>query len=68
MVFMSAVTPAPDDGSNPAMVKTTGGVVGMWGMYRKLPFKQNLLVKAPFWVHGCTFVTFVEPIPMEGTN
>jgi len=40
----------------------------MWGMYRKLPFKQNLLVKAPFWVDRCTFVTFVELILMEGNK
>jgi len=25
MVLMSAVTPAPEEGSNPAMVRTTGG-------------------------------------------
>jgi hypothetical protein len=25
MVFISAVIPAPDDGSNPAIVSTTGG-------------------------------------------
>ena len=29
MVLMSAVTPAPDDGSNPAMVRTTGGFSAM---------------------------------------
>jgi hypothetical protein len=27
--LMSAVTPAPDEGSNPAIVRTTGGVTAM---------------------------------------
>jgi hypothetical protein len=29
MVLMSAVAPAPDEGSKPAIVKTTGGVCGI---------------------------------------
>jgi hypothetical protein len=29
MVLMSAVMPAPDEGSNPAIVSTTGGVTPM---------------------------------------
>ena len=31
MVLMSAVTPAPDEGSKPAMVSTTLGVSGIVG-------------------------------------
>jgi hypothetical protein len=29
MVLISAVTPAPDEGSNPAMVRITGGISAM---------------------------------------
>jgi len=35
MVLMSAVTPAPDEGSKPAIVRTTGGVGAIDEMYRK---------------------------------
>src|SRR6185312_5082586 len=34
MVFTSAVTPAPDEGSNPAMVRTTGGGWAIGEMYQ----------------------------------
>src|SRR5581483_7937243 len=41
IVFMSAFTPAPDDGSNPAIVRGMGGVSGMIGIYRKTRLEQN---------------------------
>src|SRR5260370_16856997 len=41
---MSAVTPAPDEGSNPAIVNTTGGVWDIEGIYRKPRHLQNFLV------------------------
>src|SRR5216683_6164154 len=41
---MSAVTPAPDEGSNPAIVSTTGGVWDIEGIYRKPRHLQNFLV------------------------
>ena len=36
MVLMSAVTPAPEEGSKPAMVSTTGGFSAMIFRSRKL--------------------------------
>jgi hypothetical protein len=36
MVLMSAVMPAPDEGSNPAIVSTTGGFSAMAFRSRKL--------------------------------
>jgi hypothetical protein len=36
MVLMSAVTPAPEEGSNPAIVSTTGGFSAMAFRFRKL--------------------------------
>jgi hypothetical protein len=35
MVFMSAVMPAPEDGSKPAMVNTVGGASGITQLYPK---------------------------------
>src|SRR5580658_9064903 len=35
MVLISAVIPAPEEGSKPAMVRTTGGFRGIIEMYRK---------------------------------
>jgi hypothetical protein len=35
MVFISALIPAPELGSKPAMVSTTGGLGGIVEMYRK---------------------------------
>jgi hypothetical protein len=43
MVLISAVTPAPDDGSRPAMVRTMGGVVGMRKLYSRLLFEPRAL-------------------------
>jgi hypothetical protein len=33
MVFISAVTPAPEEGSKPAMVRTTGGIKDILEIY-----------------------------------
>jgi hypothetical protein len=35
MVLISAVMPAPDEGSKPAIVSTTGGACGIAALYRK---------------------------------
>ena len=35
MVLMSPVTPAPDEGSNPAIVRTIGGACAIDAIYRK---------------------------------
>src|SRR5712692_3493895 len=40
MVLMSAVTPAPEEGSNPAMVNTTGGAGAIRAIYRKRSLLQ----------------------------
>src|SRR5579862_4741509 len=42
MVLMSAVTPAPEPGSNPAMLRTTGGVEVIVPMYRNPQFRQTV--------------------------
>src|SRR5512142_3161516 len=34
MVLISAVIPAPEEGSNPAIVSTTGGACGIAALYR----------------------------------
>jgi hypothetical protein len=39
---MSAVTPAPDEGSKPAIVKTTGGAEAIDEMYRKASHYKNI--------------------------
>ena len=45
MVLMSAVMPAPDEGSNPAIVSTTGGVAAMaFTLNRKFKEGKNTSV------------------------
>jgi hypothetical protein len=52
IVFMSAVTPAPEEGSKPAIVKTTGGVTAM-------AFTVNPKLKQGKKTYGGS----VEPVP-----
>jgi hypothetical protein len=41
MVLISAVIPAPDEGSNPAIVSTTGGKEGMTAIYPKKALQRS---------------------------
>jgi hypothetical protein len=41
IVFMSAVMPAPEDGSKPAIVNTVGGASGMTQLYREIGGSRN---------------------------
>src|SRR5450755_2863423 len=41
MVFTSAVTPAPDEGSNPAMVSTTGGNEAIKANVTEIPCRRE---------------------------